>query len=64
MAAAKIKASVIHDFYDLKAQVNRHQGEVFDTTKSRMDEINATKLGTLVEPCKEAIETKATTKKG
>lgn len=36
-----MQAVVKADFYDVKAEVTRRAGEVFDCTKGRADEINA-----------------------
>ncbi len=38
-AAAKKKARVTRAFYDIKAKVNRKQGEVFECTAARFKEI-------------------------
>lgn len=49
-----MKVKVIRDFYDLKADKQRTADELFEATKKRVEEINSTRFGLLVE----IVETK------
>lgn len=40
MAGKKIKAKVLYIFNDIKEDITRKPGEVFETTKTRLAEIN------------------------
>ena len=53
-----MKAKCVAPFYDLKAEVDRKVGDVWDVDKARFDAINATKYGTLVEAVAEQKTTR------
>lgn len=44
------------DFYDLREKVRRPQGELFEATPERLDEINATGIRKKGHPFAEAVE--------
>lgn len=48
-----MKAKVLHRFFDVKAKVDRKQGEEFEATAARVREINAAGYGQLVEAVEE-----------
>lgn len=48
-----MKVKVLRTFNDLKGKVIRKQGEIFEVTKKRYEEINSTSHGDLIEEIKE-----------
>ena len=55
-----MKVRALRKFRDKKSGKLRTFGEVFDVSKTRMEEINSTPYGVLVEGAKEIEEHKAT----
>lgn len=48
-----MKVKAVKKFRDLKEKKVRQEGEIFEVTKKRFEEINSTSFGVLVEEIKE-----------
>ena len=59
-----MKARALKRFYDLKEKSIREVGDEFEVTAKRVDEINSTPSGTLIEVIKEKKKRKSTKKAG
>lgn len=51
-----MKAKVLHRFFDVKAKVDRKQGEEFEATAARVREINAAGAKQGIAQLVEAVE--------
>ena len=59
-----MKVGTLIRFSDLKEKVTREVGDIFEATAERVEEINSTLGGTLVEVIKEEKKRKSTKKVG
>lgn len=60
-----MKVKTLKPFHDKKEGVTRKPGDTFDVSEERYNEINSTKVGTLVEAvAEETVKPKKKPKKG